>query len=284
MVHVTINERIKDLRTELKMSQQEFGVFLGIPASTYGDYEKDFAVIPSDIIIKICEKCNVSSDYLLGITNTRQLDNKDVASLYLSDAAIEKIRNGNLDLRIVSDLIESECFETLIADLDIYACGYYEKGLNQLNVVLDILRNGIPDIQNGASQTELTRIVGDDITQADYFLSVFGKDLLAIAEEIKEKHKDITIDTDVELTKEDLDRIIKAGFDKDGKKKNNITGLTAVIAATFEILMRKNDEAAKLVAENKDDIDNVTNDYIVDSPAIESDARKRRKNKNKYGK
>ena len=88
----------------------------------------------------------------------------------------------------------------------------------------------------------------------------------------------------IELTKEDLDRIIKAGFDKDGKKKNNITGLTAVIAATFEILMRKNDEAAKLVAENKDDIDNVTNDYIVDSPAIESDARKRRKNKNKYGK
>lgn len=282
MVHVTINERIKDLRTELKMSQQEFGELLGIPASTCSDYEKDSAIVPSDIIVKISEKCNVSSDYLLGITNTRKIENMDVADLYLSDSAIEKIRNGNLDSRIVSDLIESEYFETLIADLDIYACGYYEKGLNQLNVVLDILRNGIGNIPNETAKQELSRAVGDDITQADYFLSVFGKDLLAIADEIKEKHKDITINTDVELTKEELDQIIKAGFDKDGKKKNNIVGLAAVINATMNILLAKTEESATLISSSRNDIDSLTNEYILESPAIESDSRKRRKNKSNY--
>lgn len=78
MVQVTINERIKDIRTESKMNLQEFGELLGLPSSTCSDYEKDFAVVPSDIIIKICEKCNVSSDYLLGITNTRQIENSRI--------------------------------------------------------------------------------------------------------------------------------------------------------------------------------------------------------------
>lgn len=281
MVHVTINERIKDLRTELKMSQQEFSELLGIPASTCSDYEKDSAIVPSDIIVKISEKCNVSSDYLLGITNTRNIENKDVADLYLSDAALDKLCNGNLDSRIVSDLIESEYFETLIADIDIYACGYYEKALNQFNVILDILRDGINSIPNKTAQTEITRAVGNDIKQADYFLSVFGEDLLAIADEIKEKHNDITINTDVELTKEEMNQIIKAGFDKDGKKKNNIAGLAAVISATIEILMSKNEESIKIVNEGKQEIENITKEYILNSHSVESNARKRRENRKK---
>ena len=38
---ITINERIKDLRTERGLTQKQLADAVGIAYSTYGDYEQD---------------------------------------------------------------------------------------------------------------------------------------------------------------------------------------------------------------------------------------------------
>ncbi len=43
---VTVNERMKDLRTETKLKQGEFGSLFGLSKSTISDYEQDGNTLP----------------------------------------------------------------------------------------------------------------------------------------------------------------------------------------------------------------------------------------------
>ena len=69
---VTINERIKDLRVERDFNQHQMAEAIGIPDSTYGDYELDGYLIPHTAVMRIAEYFEVSADYLLGMTDSRK--------------------------------------------------------------------------------------------------------------------------------------------------------------------------------------------------------------------
>ncbi|AEE97710.1 helix-turn-helix domain-containing protein [Mahella australiensis] len=68
---VTLGQRIKQLRKEHNMTQEEFGKLFGIVKSTVSLYEHDKS-IPDDSIKKmIADYFNVSIDYLMGRTDIR---------------------------------------------------------------------------------------------------------------------------------------------------------------------------------------------------------------------
>ena len=68
---VTVNERIKDLRTEKGLNQGELAEAIGIPASTISDYEQDGVSIPHTAIITLADYFDISLDCLLCRTNIR---------------------------------------------------------------------------------------------------------------------------------------------------------------------------------------------------------------------
>ena len=63
--------RLKDLREDHDIPQRVLADFLRIKQNTYSQYENGVRQIPLDMLIKLAEYFNVSTDYMLGITNTK---------------------------------------------------------------------------------------------------------------------------------------------------------------------------------------------------------------------
>lgn len=62
--------RIKDLREDKDMSQQEVADILSVTQSSYARYEIGDRSIPIELAIKLCDFYGCSLDYLFGRTNT----------------------------------------------------------------------------------------------------------------------------------------------------------------------------------------------------------------------
>ena len=72
---ITLRERLTDLRKEkLKLTQTEFAKYVGISTSSVGLYETGERIPDAETLYKISSKCNVSTDYLLGISSVSTTD------------------------------------------------------------------------------------------------------------------------------------------------------------------------------------------------------------------
>lgn len=63
--------RLKDLREDADVKQQEIADYLHIKQNTYSQYENGKRQLPIDILIKLADFYNVSTDYILGRTKER---------------------------------------------------------------------------------------------------------------------------------------------------------------------------------------------------------------------
>lgn len=63
-------QRLKDLREDHDLTQQKLSNLLGMKQQQYARYETGETKIPVEVIVKLAEIYNVSTDYLLGLTNT----------------------------------------------------------------------------------------------------------------------------------------------------------------------------------------------------------------------
>ena len=64
-------KRLKTLRKELSMTQNDIAEFLGIAQTVYSRYERGAATLPVELLIKLSDLYNVSTDYILSRTNIR---------------------------------------------------------------------------------------------------------------------------------------------------------------------------------------------------------------------
>ncbi len=64
--------RIEDLRTDADRTQRETAEMLHMHLTTYREYEQQKRRIPADFILKIARLYNVSTDYILGLTNDKR--------------------------------------------------------------------------------------------------------------------------------------------------------------------------------------------------------------------
>lgn len=61
--------RIRDMRIDKGLSQEEIGDILGVKQNTYSQYEIGVLNYPLDVVIKLAEFYGTSVDYLLGLTD-----------------------------------------------------------------------------------------------------------------------------------------------------------------------------------------------------------------------
>lgn len=60
--------RIQDLREDHDFTQQQVADYLGMKQPQYFRYEKGTRDIPSDVLIALSKLYDVSTDYILGLT------------------------------------------------------------------------------------------------------------------------------------------------------------------------------------------------------------------------
>lgn len=67
---ITMN-RIRDLREDKDLTQQELSNILGCSQTTYSRYETGNLNVPIDILKKLAKFYKVSIDYIVGISNKK---------------------------------------------------------------------------------------------------------------------------------------------------------------------------------------------------------------------
>ena len=89
-------EKLKELREENNLRQEDVANILGIKRGLYSQYEIEYSIIPVKHLIKICNYFNVSLDYILGFNKNKscELINLDINSK-TSGQRLKQFRKDN---------------------------------------------------------------------------------------------------------------------------------------------------------------------------------------------
>lgn len=88
---MSLGKRIKFLREEKDVRQEDIGNILNVSKSAVSQWENDLRTPDMDVVIKLSDFFNVSTDYLLGQTDIKNTDdgvqhvNDDEALEYLDE-------------------------------------------------------------------------------------------------------------------------------------------------------------------------------------------------------
>lgn len=74
----TLNENIKRLRTAMGLNQVEFGRAMGVTKQCVSNWENDNVVPSIDMLVKLADFFNTSTDTLLGREERSYIDTSDL--------------------------------------------------------------------------------------------------------------------------------------------------------------------------------------------------------------
>ena len=67
-----MKSRIKELRLSRHLTQRELGDIISVTQQNISKYDNNVIEVPVDVLIKIAQYFNVTTDYILGITETKR--------------------------------------------------------------------------------------------------------------------------------------------------------------------------------------------------------------------
>ncbi len=67
-------QRLRDLREDCDLRQLDVADILGIKQTVYSRYERGYQNIPLEFLIKLADYYKVSTDYILGRTNNKEIN------------------------------------------------------------------------------------------------------------------------------------------------------------------------------------------------------------------
>ena len=195
---LTIQERLKDLRVERGLTLEQLSVETGISKSALGKYEADdFKDISPFSMVELAKFYGVSTDYLLGLTEQKNHPNTELDALHLGDDAIEVLRTGKFNHRLLSELICHKDFQRFMLDAEIYVDRIADMRINDMNAVLEAVRQ-MALMKNGgdANDLHLRTLEVAQIREDEYFGSLIASDLKDILRDIRSEHRPDTMTAD----------------------------------------------------------------------------------------
>ena len=195
---LTIQERLKDLRVERGLTLEQLSAETGISKSALGKYEADnFKDISPFSMVALAKFYGVSTDYLLGLTEQKNHPNTELEALHLGDDAIEVLRTGKFNHRLLSELICHKDFQRFMLDTEIYVDRIADMRVNDMNAVLEAVRQ-MTLMKNGGEENDLhlRTLEVAQIREDEYFGSLIAGDLKDILRDIRSEHRPDTMTAD----------------------------------------------------------------------------------------
>ena len=122
------SERIKEIRNARNETQKEFAKFVNSTAATISAYENGTKNPSLEVVANIANKCNVSIDWLCGLSDKKQINKKietysDILTFLYEMSGYYKdllfsIRFGEENSHYVSILFRDETICNLLYDFD----------------------------------------------------------------------------------------------------------------------------------------------------------------------
>ena len=163
-INITINERITDLRTMSGLSQKELADRIDVPTSTLCRIEQGkIASVSNDVLIKLANFFNVSTDYLLGLTNVKFKKNVELSELGLTNKALFALLSGSVNGALLSQIIEHPHFVTLLDTADAYFKDAHKSGIQSRNDVINLATASLKDFMKEHPENRME--ISHDIRQ-----------------------------------------------------------------------------------------------------------------------
>ena len=189
-MELSIQERLKDLRVERGLTLEQLAEETHLSKSALGSYEGDnLKDISHHALIHLAKVYEVTVDYLLGRSKTKNHPNAELADLRLSDDMIELLKSGLVN-SLLCELATHPDFPRLMADLEIYVNGMAVKQVQAANAIVDTMSATIMKRYNpGLTDPQLRQLVAAHIDDDSFCRYVIQQDINKIALDLRKAHK-----------------------------------------------------------------------------------------------
>ena len=241
-VKLDTSERIKDLRVEKRLTLEQLAELTGLSSSAIGKYEGgEYKDISAFAIAKLADKLGVSTDYLLCQTENKNHPNTELDALHLGDDAIELLRTGKFNHRLLSELICHKDFQRFMLDAEIYVDRIADMRVNDMNAVLEAVRQ-MALMKNGGDENDLhlrtLRVA--QIKEDEYFGSLIADDLKGILRDIREQHRSDNMTADeTSLATTVQDQLQEAMNFEGSSEEKKIRAYLATIGLDYDALTKE---------------------------------------------
>ena len=241
-VKLTIGERLKDLRVERKLTLEQLAAEVGISKSALGKYESDNGKdISPYIILLLADYYGVSCDYLMGRTETKNHSNTALHELHLSDDAIDVLRTGKFNHRLLSELICHKDFQRFMLDAEIYVDRIADMRIKDMNTVLEATRQMVL-MEHGeeADDLYLHTLKAAQIQEEEYFGHLVADDLSNILRDIREEHRTDALTADDELSAAAVQKqLLEAVHFEGSSEEKKIRAYLATLVIDYDALTKE---------------------------------------------
>ena len=126
----------------------------------------------------------------MGLTETKNHPNTELEALHLGDGAIEVLKAGQFNHRLLSELICHKDFQRLMLDAEIYVDRIADMRINDMNAVLEAVRQMVlAKREDSTNDLYLRTLELAQVPEEEYFGHVVADDLTEILRDIREAHK-----------------------------------------------------------------------------------------------
>ena len=236
---LTLGEKLKDLRTAAGLSLVELEEATGISKSALGSYEsddtkKEITIVPLTTLAKYY---GVTTDYLLGMTDNKEHHLFPVDELGLDDATVEILKSGDLNVRLICEMIKNPAFANFLSDMEIYVDNLAAMQIHNMNKYIEFTRAKLQEKGTSTADHYMKTLEAATIKEDDYFANLLGNDIVGIAKDIKEAHKK---DSNTGSDTTEVDEIEDA-FEQIQKADNSTQAQMIMFSKFFKINFSKMD-------------------------------------------
>ena len=236
---LTIQERLKDLRVERGLTLEQLSAETGISKSALGKYEADdFKDISPFSMVELAKFYSVTTDYLLGLTEQKNHPNTELDALHLGDDAIEVLRTGKFNHRLLSELICHKDFQRFMLDAEIYVDRIADMRVNDMNAVLEAVRQ-MALMKNGGEENDLhlRTLEVAQIREDEYFGSLIADDLKGILRDIRSEHRPDTMTADEVSFAENMQNQLRDAMNFEGSsEEKKAKALLATLGIDYDAI------------------------------------------------
>lgn len=237
-----IHQRLCDLRNGTGKSQKDVADELNIQASVLSRIERgETKSVSHDLVIKFAEYYNVSTDYLLCISDIRIRRNVELEELGLTNKSLLQLLQRNVNGDILSRLLEHRHFPQLLDTVNSYFTEEHNAGFANRNAIIDMGTASLKELikENPNCKTEaqhgIREINAQKITGTEADIEKIKSIFLVILKDIKKEYgvplPDISTE---ELQKQMADMRKQALFQKKKNPKFNETDMARLVMNMFQ--------------------------------------------------
>ena len=241
-VRIDTSERIKDLRVEKHLTLEQLAELAELSSSAIGKYESgDYKDISAFAIAKLAEKLGVSTDYLLCLSENKNHPSTELDALHLSDDAIEVLKMGKFNHRLLSEFICHKDFRRFMMDAEIYVDRIADMRIKDMNAVLEATRQMIlMEHGENADDLYLHTLQASQIQEEEYFGHLAANDLNAILSDIRAAHKTDALTADDELSVSTVqEQLAKAAHFEGSPEEKKARSLLAALGIDYDKLSKE---------------------------------------------